>query len=66
MNTVIVFCCGERLGNIKIQVKKKQTIQSANLRVGAEGGTRTRMSKRSHGPQPCVSTNFTTSATIKN
>lgn len=32
---------------------------------GAEGETRTPTALRPHGPEPCVSTNFTTSAVVQ-
>ena len=41
---------------------KKRPPRFSQSGLSAEGGTRTHMSLRSHGPEPCASTNFTTSA----
>lgn len=46
---------------ICFKLKKSESLRDPEY-FGAEGGTRTRTGLLPHGPEPCASTNSTTSA----
>lgn len=71
MRDLMVQRGGEEEGEAKIcigserckhQKSRSQMKRTAFIFFGAEGGSRTRTGLRPHGPEPCASTSFTTSA----